>query len=115
MKPLSRLSAIAARADRARHTTCECSHAERDHDGNPDEACCYGAGCDCQRFLLGSVVSREDVPWLLKRLAAAERVIEAVRTWDKAVEEGFASEVRPDIARAMVIRALAAYDAEDGE
>ena len=45
------------------------------------------------------------------RLTACEKVVESAREWSDAVERGFASQVRPDIARARFLTALRALDA----
>ena len=43
-------------------------------------------------------------------LPALLDVVEAAHAWSECVEKGFASELRPDIARAMLIRALRKLD-----
>ncbi len=81
MKPLSRLSAIAARADRATPGPWELT------DAVPrpmpmigatavgvSVCCVFGTPKDNADATF-IAASRDDVPWLLERLAAAERVI----------------------------------------
>lgn len=47
---------------------------------------------------------------IILELKAARDVIHHVKAWDESVEQGFARTLRPDIARANIIRALNAYE-----
>ena len=49
---------------------------------------------------------------LRERVEKLERVVEAARAWSDCIEQGFTSELRPDIARRNVNAALASLDKE---
>jgi hypothetical protein len=58
--------------------------------------------------------ARNALPALIaaaRLLEKAERVMGVAQQWIKSVDQGFAAEIRPDIARAALIGALAAYEA----
>jgi len=57
---------------------------------------------------------RDEADRLRAQLADAKAVIEAASVWCESVEQGFASEVRPDIARAMFLRSLREYNKKHG-
>jgi hypothetical protein len=69
---------------------------------------------DCGRNARLIAEMRNALPALLDEIEALRRVAEAARAWSECVDNGFASELRPDIARAHVNRALAALGALDG-
>ena len=51
---------------------------------------------------------------LLDRIEVLERVREAAKVYSDSVDQGFASKIRPDIARARLNRYLKAAESPDG-
>lgn len=72
------------------------------------------AGNDAHLFAIYAKPRENWKERALKWQHRAEAVVEAARAYSDAVDQGFASKVRPDIARAAMNLAIEAYDRAKG-